>query len=597
MNRTLARSSVLLLGLLAVLPTGPMTAPLAAQETQAPAKPTRKSGTIFKAEIDQLVDGLRQHARQQGNAPLGGASLVASAQVLTAMANCHRRYHVSDGPVVKPTLNAFFQSRGADGSFGAGDTMEKAQATAWIADALAAIDPDGTRTEVDAARTWLARNKQEVPSWGSLVRTTLESVRADWYPQDIGKSYAQAANELLGKQPFDATAAVPLLVQLVACQVANRELDKATQPAAAPWSDAQQKAFDWLLAQQEGGIFSFQMGAQKFPDPGFTSLGLQALLTKPAAVRTKKESDVLEQGLRWLLSQQNEDGSFGKQNTNYVTCVAVGALARWEAVEVKPALLRAQSYILAIQNVERNGYQRADRDYGSIGYGGDQRGDLSNLQFALEALRVSGLPADHEAFAKAMVFLHRTQNLKSVNEFSGKVPDDEGNLIQVTSGDDGGSAYYPGNSPMGYVDLPDGTKLPRSYGSMTYALLKSYTLAGVRGDDPRVQAAVRWLQSNWTLEENPGADPRLGEKARWQGWYYYFMVMAQALDAAGIADLRTTDKDGKESVLDWRKELRTFLVAQQQADGSWRNQKNDRWYEGIEVIGTCYAMLALEKCR
>jgi len=275
----------------------------------------------------------------------------------------------------------------------------------------------------------------------------------------------------------------------------------------------------------------------------------------------------------------------------------VGALARWDAAEVKPALLRAQSYILAIQNVERNGYQRADRDYGSIGYGGDQRGDLSNLQFALEALRVSGLPSDHEAFAKAMVFLHRTQNLKSVNEFSGKVPDDEGNLIQVTSGDDGGSAYYPGNSPMGYVDLPDGTKIPRSYGSMTYALLKSYTLAGVRGDDPRVQACVRWLQGNWTLTENPGADPRLGEKVRWQGWYYYFMVLAQALDAAGVDELKTLDKDGKELAIDWRKDLKAHLASLQLPDGSWKNQKNDRWYEGVEVIGTCYAMLALEKCR
>lgn len=588
MNGSLARSSLLLLGLLAGLP---------AQDAEAPAKPTRKTGVIFKSEIDQLVDGLRQNARQQANGSLGGASLADSAQVLTAMAYCHRRYHVSDGPVVKPTLAVLFQSRGADGSFGTGDMAEKAQATAWVADALAAIDPDGTRTEVDAARTWLARNRQEVASWDALVRTTIESVRADWYPQDIGKPAARAAQALLAKQPFDAAGSVPLLVQLVACQVANRELDKSAPPVSAPWSTRQQQAFDWLLRQQQDGVFSFQMGDQKFPDPGFTSLGLQALLTKPVAQRTKAESDTVEKGLRWLLSQQNEDGSFGRQNTNYVTCVAVGALARWDAAEVKPALLRAQSYILAIQNIERNGYQRADRDYGSIGYGGDQRGDLSNLQFALEALRLSGLPSDHEAFAKAMVFLHRTQNLKSVNEFSGKVPDDEGNLIQVTSGDDGGSAYYPGNSPMGYVDLPDGTKIPRSYGSMTYALLKSYTLAGVRGDDPRVQACVRWLQGNWTLAENPGADPKLGEKVRWQGWYYYFMVLAQALDASGIDELKGTDKDGKEVVIDWRKELKAHLGSLQLPDGSWKNQKNDRWYEGVEVIGTCYAMLALEKCR
>ncbi|MFN9706258.1 MAG: hypothetical protein ACK595_15730 [Planctomycetota bacterium] len=49
---------------------------------------------------------------------------------------------------------------------------------------------------------------------------------------------------------------------------------------------------------------------------------------------------------------------------------------------------------------------------------------------------------------------------------------------------------------------------------MTYALLKSYTLAGVPGDDARVQAAVKWIQENWTLAVNPGADPEMGEKVR-----------------------------------------------------------------------------------
>ena len=133
-------------------------------------------------------------------------------------------------------------------------------------------------------------------------------------------------------------------------------------------------------------------------------------------------------------------------------------------------------------------------------------GDISNLQFAIEALRASGLEQDHEAFAKALVFLQRSQNLRAVNDFSGRVRD-EGEWIEVTPGDDGGSAYYPGNSPAGYVELPDGKKIPRSYGSMTYALLKSYTLAGVKGDDPRVQAAVKWIQDNWTLAVNPGSDP------------------------------------------------------------------------------------------
>ena len=399
--------------------------------------------------------------------------------------------------------------------------------------------------------------------------------------------------------------AADALVQLVACQVANKALDKAQDPAAAlaAWSPAQQKAVAWLLQQQQDGVFSIKMGDKSFPDPAFTGFGLYALQCKPKALRTADEQATIEKGLRWLLAGQNEDGTFGQQVPNYTTCVVVGALHRWGDPAVVPALQKAQKAILGFQNMESTGYQRSDRDYGSIGYGNSQRGDLSNLHFSLQALRESGLPPDHEAFQKALTFLQRTQNLKAVNDFQGKVPDleKEGVVLDATSGDDGGAAYYPGNSNAGYIVQPDGKSVPRSYGSMTYALLKSYTLAGVRGDDPRVQAAVKWIQDNWTLAVNPGADPALGKKVQYQGLYYYYMVLAQALAAAEVTTVKVTSKDdkGAEKVeqVDWRKALRAHLEKSQQADGTWVNGENDRWYEGMPLLCTCYAMTALELCK
>ncbi len=560
---------------------------------QGASASARKRGTIFKEEVDGLVDRLAARGRAAGDRCLGGDSVLATAMALTAMGHCHRYYHVSDGPVVRPSIDFLFRSRQADGSFGAGD--EAAPATAWVAEALSILHPDGYRAEVDQALGWLARHGHTRQPFQAAVTAVLAEVRADRFPQDVGKPAAAAAQA----QAPDAAPlqAAELLVRLVACQVANRHLDQQQDAPQATFSKAQQKAFDWLLGQQSEGVFSVKMGPKTFPDPGFTALGLSALQTKPQGLRTEAEQKVIEQGLRWLLAQQNKDGSFGQANTNYVTCAVVMALARWTDPAVKPALMKAQAYVLAIQNTEQNGYQRGDRDYGSIGYGGDQRGDVSNLQFALEALRLTDLPQDHEAFAKAIVFLQRTQNLKSVNDFSGKVPDDEGKLMQVTSGDDGGSAYYPGNSPAGYIDLPDGTRIPRSYGSMTYAMLKSYTMAGLKGDDPRIQAAVRWIQGNWNLAENPGADPALGEKARYQGLYYYYMVLAQALAAAGIDQLTVPGAEAKDVTVQWRSALREHLEAQQKPDGSWKNDRNDRWFEGMDVLCTCYAMLALERCR
>ena len=44
----------------------------------------------------------------------------------------------------------------------------------------------------------------------------------------------------------------------------------------------------------------------------------------------------------------------------------------------------------------------------------------------------------------------------------------------------------------------------RSYGSMTYAGLKSMIYAGLSHDDPRVKAAWEWIGRNFTVDENPG---------------------------------------------------------------------------------------------
>ncbi|MBX3464931.1 MAG: terpene cyclase/mutase family protein [Planctomycetes bacterium] len=560
--------------------------------------PGRAHGTIFKDEVDGLIGRLRDAARAEQLPALGGTSVLATARLLTAMGHCHRRYHSSDGPVVRPSLQFLIANRKGDGSFG------DAVATAWVVEALQVLDAEAYRDEVADARQWLQRHDGGPLPFAAATAAVLDRVRADVFPQHLGQEAAAQARAWLAAaaSPLPRESAVDALVQLVACQAANRALDRIQDPhgGAVAWSPMQQKAFDWLLRQQQDGVFAMRMGDKAVADPGLTGLGLTALQTKPRPQRTQAEQATIERGLRWLLQQQRDDGTFSEQLPNYVTCVAVAALSRWDDAAVKPALAKAQRALLGFQNVESSGYERTDRDYGSIGYGNSQRGDLSNLHFSLEALRATGLPADHEAFTKALVFLQRTQNLKSVNDFAGKVPDPDrdGVILDATSGDDGGAAYYPGNSAAGYLVQPDGRSVPRSYGSMTYALLKAYTLAGLPGDDPRVQAAVRWIQDHWTLAVNPGSDPALGEKVRFQGLFYYYMVLAQALELAGVQQVQAAAPDGKGTVaVDWRQALRTQLEGMQQADGSWVNGRNPRWMEGVPLLCTCYALVALEPCR
>ena len=106
-----------------------------------------------------------------------------------------------------------------------------------------------------------------------------------------------------------------------------------------------------------------------------------------------------------------------------------------------------------------------------------------------------------------------------------------------------GGFYYTvaagGSSPAGKTD--DGGL--RSYGSMTYAGLKSMIYAGVKRDDPRVKAAYEWVQKHYTLDENPGMGGT--------GLYYYYHTFAKALSAIGEDKL--VDAEGKSH--DWRAEL------------------------------------------
>jgi len=125
----------------------------------------------------------------------------------------------------------------------------------------------------------------------------------------------------------------------------------------------------------------------------------------------------------------------------------------------------------------------------------------------------------------------------------------------------------------------------RSYASMTYAGLKSLIYAGLGPDDPRVEAAVKWISRHYDLESNPG----LGSA----GLYYYYHTFAKTLDALDKDSF--VDASGKSH--DWQAEMVAALAKRQQTDGSWVNEDNPRWLEGDKNLVTAYALLTLAHCR
>jgi squalene-hopene/tetraprenyl-beta-curcumene cyclase len=259
---------------------------------------------------------------------------------------------------------------------------------------------------------------------------------------------------------------------------------------------------------------------------------------------------------------------------NYETSLAIVCYQAANRDGRYDALLkRADAFVKGEQWDESEGKNPSDTEYGGAGYGRSKRPDLSNTSFLIDALRAAGNEADDEAIQRALMFVSRCQNLESEHNqtpFAAKNPD-------------GGFYYTPaaGGSSMAGT-TPDGGL--RSYGSMTYAGLKSMIYAGVGPEDPRVKAALKWLSRHYDVESNPG----MGQA----GLYYYYHLFAKALDAVG----QTEFVDEKGIAHDWRADLIDALARRQQPDGSWINE-NDRWMEGDANLVTGYALLALSYCR
>jgi squalene-hopene/tetraprenyl-beta-curcumene cyclase len=345
------------------------------------------------------------------------------------------------------------------------------------------------------------------------------------------------------------------------------------------------KGLAWLKAQQQpDGTFRNPLAPAAEPEhPALTALPLIAFYRDPAKRAATENAEVLKRGYAFLRSKAQPDGGiYIKSLSNYNTSVSMMALLNSTDPQDEPIVIAARKFIGAQQ---ASGMVKPETD-GGFGYGpvgtSPKRGhpDLDNTLVTLEAIRAfaNARPSTELAGGKdlnwkaAIDFISRCQNLPDTNK------------AEWVSGDPqnkGGFVYYPGFSNAGEVELPNGTKALRSYGSMTYGGLLSFIYADLTKDDPRVKAALDWLTANYTLEENPG----LGR----QGLYYYYHLAAKGLASAGIREL--TAPDGKK--IEWPRELALKLINLQNADGSWVND-TARWMEKDPVLVTTYAVLTLE---
>jgi squalene-hopene/tetraprenyl-beta-curcumene cyclase len=331
--------------------------------------------------------------------------------------------------------------------------------------------------------------------------------------------------------------------------------------------------------------------------PAITALALRALVKELG-----NADPAVRRGYENLLSFQVQDGGIYRDLlANYNTAIALSTLTAANDPALKPNIDRATAFLKGLQwtpdtRPQFVGDKEANTDkqvvdgtqdpfYGGFGYGGRSRGagrpDLSNLHIALEALHDAGVDPSDPVFQRALVFLSRTQNFSETND-------------QPWAGNDGGFVYGPSADRRGesfageYVDDAGARRL-RSYGSMTYAGLKSFIYAGLSKDDPRVRAAFGWVSDNFTVTENPGMK-FAGPDTAQDGLYYYFHTLARTLNVVDEPTLKTPD-----GAVDWRTELINQLATLQAADGSWTGGK--KWMENNPTLVTAYVVLALQEVR
>ena len=579
------------LGALALIAAASFASPA---QTPAPAAPPAAAAQAtptldLKGDIDVGLRWLR-YAQDKDTGSYGG-SVETTALVLRAMIQSPRKYQRVDGPFVQRALDFLVSRQDADGSIhDAGASREAIARQTRVATAALLLHAHvSTEAAVQKALRFVGQDSADPAAvWNDAPLPAAREELIAAMKGLVAKRTTEGAWEGPAGKVQETAAAVMTLTR--AYPILKPADPKAPTPKPLPAFEpadrdkavaAMQKGALWLAAQGDKGRF----GAQGKPDAGITAMAIGGLLATPEP-RAPQVQEAIDGGLAWLVSLQKEDGSIHQGKVaNYTTSASIMALARANRAEYRPVIERARNWILALQVGPEDNYSEDHPYYGGIGYGSSERPDLSNLQMALEALHDSGLSKDHEAYQRALKFLERCQNRSESNDV--QIPDGGKTIV---SGNDGGSAYAPGQSMAGFVEIDGGKKVPVSYGSMTYALLKGYIFAGVSKDDPRMKAAFAWLCKNYTVDINPGFERAPEPNAAYQGLYYYFHTMAKALDLYG----QETIVDAQQKPHSWRKDLAGRIVSMQsKTDGKWVNENSERWYEGNPVLATSYALMTL----
>lgn len=353
-----------------------------------------------------------------------------------------------------------------------------------------------------------------------------------------------------------------------------------------------------FLAQRQGPEGGWRRKGLREPfDVPLSALCLRALAGLPQALRARR-ADRLAEGLRFLLRFQGADGAIlghphRQSFRTYASALTLQCLCRLGGEDFASARTRLIEFLRRAQIDEEEGIYHHD----AARYGGwnlfdtstpaTLYADVSNTSYALEGLADAGLDPRGPTAEKARLFLRRAQNLPRPGTH---LPPQ---LL------DGGFVGNARTSKAGRrLDPKSGEVVFRPYGSTTADGLRSLLRAGVAKNDPRAEAAARWLGTYFNTRKNPNFprdERQLPEDSRGvdRGIYYYYLAsLCDALALYGEPTL--TGRDGRS--IPWAERVALRLVGLQQEDGAWRGD-GSVINEDDPNLATAFALLALARCQ
>lgn len=243
------------------------------------------------------------------------------------------------------------------------------------------------------------------------------------------------------------------------------------------------------------------------------------------------------------------------------------------------------------------GWEPSDPEFGGWGFAlelprkpaaGEMKDDFveSNMVatiFGIAALGSAKVPKDDPVWQDVLTFVQRCQNFP-------ERPEDADPRF-----DDGGFYFIPNDALQNKAGIAGKDKSGReryySYGSMTADGLRALIRCGLPKDHPRVQAALRWLERNYSISTVPGTYAPDREVLRDATYYYWVWAVAHAFAGLGMREIETGS--GR---LKWAEPLAEELLKRQKPDGSWTNKYTDA-KEDDPLVATPWAAAVLAICR